>query len=362
MSPVTDTLTSDADFAVAFRDIHHREKDWWAIDFPYDPVKVREVKTLKGSTWSRTHNCWLVAPTPSNAKDIRAIFNLPEPEPTPIRHEMQRFKEYLEAKRMSPNTVKSYVDALGVFLSFFKDKAPNEVTDADAQRFFHTYCHGNNLSISYQRLLVNAVKHFYSKVEGRKLNIDRLILPRKTKKLPNVLSKEEVQAILRAPDNQKHKAMLCLIYSCGLRRSELINLRFEHIDSKRSLIIIRQAKGRKDRIAPLPALMVEMLRRYYLEYRPQQWLFEGQVKGQQYSEQSLQAVFKQALGRSGVKKPATLHWLRHSYATHLLESGTDLRYIQELLGHQSRRTTEIYTHVSTKNITAIKSPIEGMDL
>ncbi len=188
------------------------------------------------------------------------------------------------------------------------------------------------------------------------------IAAKKPKILPNVLSKEEVQQILRALENIKHKAMLCLIYSCGLRRSELLNLKFEHVDSKRGILLIKQAKGRKDRIAPLPTFIVEMLRTYYKEYRPEQWLFEGQRPGQQYSEKSIQQVFKNALAKGGVKKPATLHWLRHSYATHLLEGGTDLRYIQELLGHQSSKTTEIYTHVSTKKLSEIKSPIEGMDI
>jgi integrase/recombinase XerD len=134
------------------------------------------------------------------------------------------------------------------------------------------------------------------------------------------------------------------------------------IDAKRGVLIIRQAKGRKDRIAPLPEMIVDMLRGYYKEDRPSKWLFEGQQSGEAYSEQSIELVFKKALRISGVKPPATLHWLRHSYATHLLEGGTDLRYIQELLGHKSSKTTEIYTHVSIRNLQAIRSPIEGFDL
>jgi len=342
--------------------VAHRDAEFWKLDFAYDAKKVAAVKKLPGARWSKTHNTWLVAPTPMNGKKLRTIFQLPDTPPSVVQVEMTRFKEYLEAKRMSPNTVKSYVEALRIFLTFFQHATPADITDADAQHFFHEYAHRGDISISYQRLIVNAVKHYYERMENRKLNIEKLVLPRKPKQLPNVLSKEEVQQLLRALDNIKHKAMLCLIYSCGLRRSELINLRFEHVDSQRGILIIKQAKGRKDRIAPLPKFMVEMLRNYYKEYRPQQWLFEGQRAGEQYSEQSLQSVFKQALAKSGVKKPATLHWLRHSYATHLLEGGTDLRYIQELLGHQSSKTTEIYTHVSTKKLTDIKSPIEGMDI
>jgi integrase/recombinase XerD len=348
--------------SLTVRKVQHRDAPYWALEFEYDAATVAAIKKLPGAQWSKTHNAWLVAPTPQNGKKLRAIFHLGNTPPSAVQTEMTRFTHYLEAKRMSPNTVKSYVQALATFLTFFKDKAPADITDADAQRFFHEYAHGGDISISYQRLIVNAVKHYYERMENRKLNIEKLVLPRKPKQLPNVLSKEEVQQILRALENIKHKAMLCLIYSCGLRRSELLNLKFEHVDSKRGILIIKQAKGRKDRIAPLPTFIVEMLRTYYKEYRPQQWLFEGQRAGEQYSEKSIQQVFKNALAKAGVKKPATLHWLRHSYATHLLEGGTDLRYIQELLGHQSSKTTEIYTHVSTKKLTEIKSPIEGMDI
>lgn len=154
--------------------------------------------------------------------------------------------------------------------------------------------------------------------------------------------------------------MLSLIYSCGLRRSELIHLKITDIDSNRNIVIIRQSKGKKDRIAPLSTKILEMLRQYYSIYKPKIWLFEGQNGIEQYSDHSLQSVLKQALVKAKISKPVTLHWLRHSYATHLLESGTDLRYIQELLGHNSSKTTEIYTHVSTKSIQQIKSPFDDL--
>ena len=154
--------------------------------------------------------------------------------------------------------------------------------------------------------------------------------------------------------------MLCLLYSCGLRSGELLNLQPIHIDSKRNIVLLKNAKGKKDRITPLSPIILEMLREYYIVYKPKIWLFEGQNAGDQYSEQSLQSVLKQALQKAGIKNPVTLHWLRHSYATHLLESGTDLRYIQELLGHSSSKTTEIYTHVSTKSLQQIKSPFDDL--
>lgn len=189
---------------------------------------------------------------------------------------------------------------------------------------------------------------------------EHLERPRKEYKLPNVLSKEEVANLLKASHNQKHRTMLSLIYACGLRRSELLNLKPGDIDSKRHLLIILNAKGRKDRVVPISDKVIDMLRGYYISYRPKAWLFEGQMAGEQYSETSLAKVLKIACAKVKITKPVTLHWLRHSYATHLLEAGTDLRYIQELLGHKSSKTTEIYTHVSEKSLQKISSPFDDL--
>ena len=220
----------------------------------------------------------------------------------------------------------------------------------------------NKLSASYQNQIVNGVKLFFQTIEQSKLKVDLVHRPRREHKLPNVLSKEEVKEILNALGNLKHRTMLSLIYSCGLRRSELLNLKPADIDSKRNIIIIRQSKGKKDRIVPLSEKILLMLREYYVAYKPKEWLFEGQTIREKYSEKSLESVLKNALAKTKIKKPVSLHWLRHSYATHLMESGTDLRYIQNLLGHSSSRTTEIYTHVSTKSIQNIKSPFDDLDL
>ncbi len=209
---------------------------------------------------------------------------------------------------------------------------------------------------------MNSLKLFFLNIQNKKLEIELIHRPKREKLLPNVLSKEEVKAILNAHKNIKHRMMLSLIYSCGLRRSELLNLKPNDIDSKRNLIMIKQSKGRKDRIVQLSEKILAMLRLYYQLERPKVWLFEGQQSGEQYSEKSLESVLKQALAKAKIKKPVSLHWLRHSYATHLLEAGTDLRFIQELLGHSSSKTTEIYTHVSTKSIQNIKSPFDDLEI
>ena len=197
-------------------------------------------------------------------------------------------------------------------------------------------------------------------VRATKINIDKIHRPKRAKVLPNVLSKEEIKLILDAHSNIKHKMMLSLIYSCGLRCGELLALEPVHIDSKRNIVLLKNSKGKKDRIVPLSPKILEMLRDYYKVYKPTVYLFEGRTTGLQYDARSLQLIIKQALQKTGITKPVTLHWLRHSYATHLLESGTDLRYIQELLGHNSSKTTEIYTRVSTKSLQQIKSPFDDL--
>ena len=167
--------------------------------------------------------------------------------------------------------------------------------------------------------------------------------------------------ILSSTRNDKHKLILWLVYSCGLRRSEVINIKLTDLDNDRGILNIREGKGNADRIVPVPQKVWEKIRLYTNGYKPVTYLFEGQSGGR-YSVESVYSVFKQSLRRSGIRKDAGIHCLRHSYATHLHESGLDIRYIQELLGHKSSRTTEIYTHVSRRNLFAIRSPIEDMDL
>lgn len=215
--------------------------------------------------------------------------------------------------------------------------------------------------IALIRTIPGARWHPAEKVLGRPLRTYYVQRPKKERVLPNVLSEEEVATILKCAENLKHKAMLSLIYSSGLRLGELINLTIHDIDSKRMLIIIKQGKGKKDRVSLLSVKVLEILREYFKKYKPKDYLFEGQF-GEQYSPTSVQKVFKIAKQKAGIKKKATVHTLRHSFATHLLEHGTDLRYIQSLLGHQSPKTTEIYTHITKRGLDKIKSPFDNLDL
>jgi integrase/recombinase XerD len=272
----------------------------------------------------------------------------------------KRFIDWLENNRYSKASVKVYGEALQNFLLYLGPMDANEVTDDDFFEYINKRILYQDYSASLQNQVVSAIKLFYREVIRAPINIDQMNRPRREHRLPNVLSKEEVKKILAAHINTKHRVMLSLIYACGLRRSELLNLKIGDIDSQRGFIKIYQGKGKKDRMIPVSPKTIEMLRDYYKLYKPTNWLIEGRFKGEQYTETSLQNVFKQALKKAKINKPATLHWLRHSYATHLLEAGTDLRYIQELLGHKSSKTTEIYTHVTTQSLQNIRSPFDDL--
>ncbi len=262
--------------------------------------------------------------------------------------------------RYSESTIKNYSGGLGLFFRFTGNKNPELISNEDLESFHKDYIILRKYSASFQSLVINAVKLYFSNRQKRKLEIQGIERPKNPRILPHVLSKEEVKAILQAHQNVKHRTMLSLIYACGLRRSELLNIKIGDIDSKRGMLLIRQGKGKKDRMVPISEKILELLREYYRYEKPRVYLFEGMIMGQTYSPTSLQEVLKNAVLKAGIKKPVTLHWLRHSYATHLLERGTDLRYIQELLGHKSSKTTEIYTYVSEKKIKEIKSPFDDL--
>lgn len=326
---------------------------------PYYPALKKELfQLLRGKYWLDYSR--MEMKTPINKVQIQTQNPVLSPLTEDQNLLLEKFKNYLFSKRYSPSTIKTYTETTGVFLRYFREKTMQEINHLDFIEFNNNYILKKNLSNSYQNQVVNALKLFFQIIDNKKVVIELIHRPRREKKLPNVLSKDEVKAILETPKNIKHKAMLSLIYACGLRRSELLNLTLKDIHSERNLLLIKQAKGKKDRVVPISAKLIALLRDYYKAWKPITWLFEGQIPNTKYSEKSLENVLKQSLAKTNITKKVSLHWLRHSYATHLLESGTDLRYIQELLGHSSSRTTEIYTHVSTKNIQQIRSPFDDL--
>jgi len=270
---------------------------------------------------------------------------------------MEKYKKLLIQKRYSANTQRIYCHYFGDFINYFSTAEIDNLTKEEINKYILTLIKKHNISISQQNQRINAIKFYYEKILGRKKQYYELHRPHKEHKLPKVLSKNEVKQILNSCSNIKHKCILMIIYSAGLRRSELLNLTVSDIDSERMVILINGAKGKKDRISLLSDNLLQLLRQYYKEYKPNKYLFEGQ-NGGKYSPTSIANILKKAALKAGIKKKVTPHMLRHSFATHLLEQGTDLRYIQELLGHNSSKTTEIYTHVSKRAIDQIKNPID----
>jgi len=345
--------------------ITYKKEKHIELIFDYNTSIIAKVKTITEARWSYKRGAWLIPYTKQSFDQLIQLF--PDVEYEKIQQcspqatkELHDFKLWLVHKRYSHSTIATYCGVVKRFLIFCLPKNSQEIVINDMVRFVNEYIIPNKLSFAYQNQTINGVKLFFKEIIKTPLEVESFDRPRPRHVLPNVLSKEEVKAILQSSQNIKHRTMLSLIYACGLRRSELLHLEPRDVDSKRGLLIIRQAKGRKDRVAPLSDKIITMLREYYKLYRPQKWLFEGQKKGEQYSAMSLMKVLHQSCKKMNIIKPVTLHWLRHSYATHLLEAGTDLRYIQELLGHKSSKTTEIYTHVSTKNLQKIKSPFDDL--
>lgn len=271
------------------------------------------------------------------------------------------FTKLLQIKRYSLKTIKTYKNALNVFVHAFPHRDIAQLTVKEIEHFINQKVINDNISVSYQKSLVGAIKFFYNQQLRKNYQLDYLYPDRREYKLPQVLSKTEIQSIITSITNIKHKTIISTIYACGLRLGEAINLKVKDIDSRRNLIRIEQAKGNKDRFVPLPENLLKLLREYYKTYKPKYFLFEGQY-GEKYSARSVQSILKNALKKVGIRKDVSIHTLRHSYASHLLEAGVDIRVIQNLLGHASIRTTQIYTHISSAHIQAVKSPFNDVAL
>lgn len=334
------------------------------------------VNQWPGRKYSATHRCYLIPYTPEVLHRLHASLSVI----TTVTHQDwgdldQRilpetltkawialpiiYGETLRLMRYSPATIKNYESQFRSFLSFIYPKDSEQIEEADIHKFMLHLVNEKQVTIATQNQAVNAIKfylEFVKKGERKVYHIDR---PRKERKLPMVLSEDEVVAMLTATSNLKHKSILCLFYSAGLRRSELLKLKPADIDRGRSMIYVRGGKGKKDRITLLSKVACALLLRYVEIYQPKEYLFEGEHGGP-YSERSVHGIVKRAARQAGINKNVSPHTLRHSFATHLLERGTDLRYIQELLGHESSRTTELYAHVTKRGFEQLVSPLDNL--
>jgi site-specific recombinase XerD len=276
-----------------------------------------------------------------------------------IENLLADFERKLVLQRYSKNSILNYKSAVKNFLQVAARKFnnPDELGVAEIEKYLFWKIDKHAVSHSYQRMIVASIDKFYNLVVGVKLNLKHLYPSRKTHTLPKYLNLSEVKRMIELTTNQKHRCIIKLLYGCGLRLSELLNLKITDIDSGNMVVHIRNSKGNKDRVVMLSNQLLQDLREYFSEYKPKEYLIEGQGGGV-YSEKSVQNVVKDAAARAGIKKQVTPHILRHSFATHLLENGTDIRYIQQLLGHSSIKTTEIYTHITDISKSKIKSPLE----
>ncbi|HUI31612.1 MAG TPA: site-specific tyrosine recombinase/integron integrase [Candidatus Acidoferrales bacterium] len=267
-------------------------------------------------------------------------------------------RQELSLRNYSHKTFSAYRSCLRNFVNFFSPKNPRELNESDIRRYLLYLIEQKHLSISSINQVFNAIRFLYVDLYQQSFKVGSIPRPLRYRKLPTVLSEEEVLRILDSVRNIKHRSILSIIYSGGLRVGEAVKLRVSDIDSKRMLIRVCGAKGRKDRYTLLSDETLELLRDYFKKYRPKEFLFEGANGRKHYSERSVESIFADAKAAAQIRKEVTVHSLRHAFATHLLEFGTDLRYIQELLGHASSKTTEIYTHVTHSKLGRIMSPLD----
>ncbi len=346
----------------------------FSVFFPYSNAFLRTTLVAAGAYYEAAARGYLLPATPVAVAELRKICALehislsipdvhflagPPPPPTPADAVLSRYCQGIALKRYSPKTLKNYRGAFSQFLTHIAPRLPLELTRQEVLDYMAGRV-AEGISEAYQNMLINAIKFYYEQIEGQPRQYYAIPRPKPPLTNPKVLAKEEVRSLLAATENLKHRAMLMLAYGLGLRLGEVIALTPQDIDSKRMALYVRGGKGKKDRDLPLPESLLQLLREQFRQYRPVTFLFEGQNPGEPYSERSLQMVIKTAAARAGIQRPVTMHMLRHSYATHLLEAGTDIRVIQDLLGHSSIKTTEIYTHVARHNRPP--SPLDSLGL
>ncbi len=275
------------------------------------------------------------------------------------RKAMDAYINLLKLGNYSKNTINTYRNWFVLFLRSFPNHKPSSITKEEIMEMLVRFRNSGKWSATWQNQFISSIKFFYEKVLKQPTQMYDLPRAKKPFQLPSIFAEEEILKMVTLTENLKHKSMLCLAYAGGLRVSEVTNLKIADVDSKRMVLTLRQAKGKKDRQVMLSEKLLHLLRNYFLEYKPKVFLFEG-LNQEQYSNRSVQQIIQQAKKRAGITKKGSIHALRHSFATHLYEGGTDLISIKELLGHSSLKTTAIYTHVSKKHLSKIQSPLDKL--
>jgi integrase/recombinase XerD len=346
----------------------HRDKTVIFIRFDYSKALNEWVRKLVGVRWSQSQKSWYVLDTAIyrekfdlEAKPLagKAVLNNIHAINQPV---LNLYVETLQLKGYSTSTINTYRNEFAQLLYIMGGNNVNDLSPERLKDYF-VYC-TNVLELSENTLhsRINAVKFYFEKILRREKFFYEIPRPKKKFILPNVLAISQVEKLFAQLENLKHKTMLFLAYSAGLRVSEVVNMKVADIHSARMVINIKGAKGKKDRTVVLSEGILDLMRKYYVAYQPKEWLFEGQYKDTPYSTRSLQQIFHRAKSAAKIIQPVTFHSLRHSYATHLHERGTDIKLIQELLGHNDIQTTLRYTHVSNLTIEKVISPFDQLNL
>jgi integrase/recombinase XerD len=350
----------------------HRKESQLLLRFSFHSKLVALVKSIKNTYWSKTINAWYLKDSQENLDLILSVFkNITAVDTSKISKKilfkrnltasqkklLNNFYLFLKGKRYRPSTIQTYTFFVADFINFHSKTSLEELTNRAVELFIETVFMERNYSVSSQRQFISALKIFILFYPHTKINNLVLERPKRSRKLPSVLSQEEVLKIIQCTQNIKHRAILALIYSCGLRISELVNLKLIDFHIERKQLIVKNGKGRKDRYVSLADSFLPLLSNYYHSYKPQIYFVEGK-NGGTYSPESVRQFLKKSCLKAQIKKTVTPHTFRHSYATHLLENGVDIRYIQSLLGHAKPETTMIYTHVKRKDLMDIQNPLD----
>lgn len=343
------------------------------LEFRYDQAIIDEIKAIRGRVWSATYKCWYVPDTGDNRRrfglsvfmEISGMAADGKVDYFTVSESLlEKVRERILLKGYSPQTLKSYLNHLKRFLkSIARESDPLSMSLADIEQYLLKRQKENTYSESDTNSHINAIKFLYEQVLGRQRMLFYLPRPEKPLQLPKVLGEHELERLFRAVPNLKHKAILMTAFSFGMRVGEVIRLKVCHLDGERMQVFIERSKGKKDRYVTLSPMLKDVLDQYIRinQLAPKDYLFPGQKDGEPYSARSAQTIFNRAIASAGIHKEVTFHALRHSYATHLLENGVDIKYIKELLGHFDIKTTERYLHVAREKLVHIQSPLDYLD-
>ncbi len=394
----------------------HRKGECIGIYFKNSQILKEAIQIAAGAKWSKTFSCWYLALSRDNhqilvhalagkatiiqteladylmAKKESGVRVAAKSNPLPVsirkesgtgqqnpntilyskgscisavnRHVIPNMLGHLKLKAYSPSTIRTYLGEMKQLLGLLKDIPADDLQAEHIKRYL-LFCYEKlHLTENTLHSRINALKYYYEQVLGREKFFWEIPRPKKQFQLPNFFNQDEITAILKSVENVKHKTMLMLAYSSGLRVSEVVRIKTKDIDSSRMCILIKQAKGKKDRMVKLSPVLLIMLREYWKKYQPARegFLFDGQYQNEPYSTRSLQLVLAAAKRKAGVLKPGSIHALRHSFATHLLDKGTDVTMIMKLLGHNDIKTTLRYLHVTNRDMLQVISPLDDLKL